>query len=47
MDEAKIREHLDRADRSVKRGQELLERQEERVEELAVTVTQRNCTKKT
>jgi hypothetical protein len=35
MDKARIREHLERADRNVKKGEKLIEQQAERVEELA------------
>jgi hypothetical protein len=35
MDKAQVREHLDRANRNVKKGEELIERQAERVKELA------------
>lgn len=35
MDKSKIRAHLEKSDRHVKKGEELIERQKERVEELA------------
>lgn len=35
MDESKIREHLEEANQHVKKGKDLIEQQEERIEEMA------------
>jgi hypothetical protein len=35
MDKAKVREHLDKADRNVEKGEELIQKQEKRGNELA------------
>jgi hypothetical protein len=35
MNKAKTREHLDKAERNVKKGEKLIEKQEERLEEMA------------
>jgi DNA repair exonuclease SbcCD ATPase subunit len=34
MEKTKIREHLEKADKDIKRGEKLIEKQEERVKEL-------------
>ena len=35
MDESKVREHLEEANQHVKKGEDLIEQQEERVQEMA------------